>query len=103
MAVLTREEFFDRLNQRIGDDQSDEAVAYLEDMTDTFNDLDQRANGDGTDWEQRYHDLDKQWRDKYRHRFFSGNGVSNMGNGSSDEEETETERAMRITVKDLFS
>ena len=72
-------------------------------MTDTFNDLDQRANGDGTDWEQRYHDLDKQWRDKYRHRFFSGNGVSNFGNGSSDEEETETERAMRITVKDLFS
>lgn len=102
MAILTREEFFEKLNARIGDDQSDEAVAYLEDMTDTFNDLDQRARGDGTDWKAKYEQLDKDWKEKYRHRFFSSNGASNFGNYPNGEEESVEERASKITVKDLF-
>lgn len=100
MAVLTREEFFERLSSRIGDNQSDEDITFIEDMTDTYNDLDTRANRDGVDWEQRYHELDEQWKEKYKHRFFSGNGASALGN--RDEGPTETERAESITIKDLF-
>ena len=59
MAVLNRDEYFSRLHERLGADSSEEAITFLEDMTDTYNDMETRANGDGVDWEQRYHDLDE--------------------------------------------
>lgn len=100
MAKLTRDEFFSRLHDRIGDDTSDEAISFLEDMTDTFNDLETRATGDGTDWEKKYHELDESWKKRYRHRFFNGGDKS-----ISDEVETvevDTPTPEEITVEDLF-
>lgn len=73
MAVLSQEDYFNRLHERVGNDTSEEGIAFLEDMTDTFNDLNKRANGDGEDWKQRYMELDEAWKTRYRHRFFSGN------------------------------
>lgn len=99
MAVLSKEDFFARLHTRIGEDTSDEAISFLEDMTDTFNDLEKRATGDGVNWEQRYHDLDESWKKRYRHRFFSGesNMPSDEGDTVGEEFTSET-----ITVDDLF-
>ena len=64
MAVLTRDEFFDRVQKIVGTDTSDDSLTFIEDMTDTYNNLDEKANGDGTDWEQRYKDLDEAWNIK---------------------------------------
>lgn len=100
MAILDRDTFFNRLQERIGEDTSDESIAFVEDMTDTYNDLENRANGDGIDWEQRYKDLDESWKKKYQHRFFSAGGVSNQGNEPDPDPE---DRATKITFKDLFS
>lgn len=72
MAVLNREEFFARLDTRLANDTSDEGIAFLEDMTDTYNDLERKASGDGVDWESKYKALDESWKKRYRHRFFSG-------------------------------
>lgn len=77
MAVLNREEFFARLDTRLANDTSDEGIAFLEDMTDTYNDLERKASGDGVDWESKYKALDESWKKRYRHRFFSG-GASEM-------------------------
>lgn len=99
MAILDRDTFFTRLQERIGEDTSDESIAFVEDMTDTYNDLESRANGDGVDWEQRYKELDEAWKKKYQHRFFSAGGVSNLGNEPDPEPE---DRARKITFKDLF-
>lgn len=74
MSVLNREEFFARLDARLASDTSDEGIAFLEDMTDTYNDLERRATGDGVDWESRYKELDDSWKKRYRHRFFSSGG-----------------------------
>ena len=93
---LTRDEFFDRVQRVAGTDTSDETLAFIEDMTDTYNSLEARANGDGTDWEQRYHDLDESWKEKYKKRFFSG-GASRIV-----EEVKDTEEKRDIDFDDLF-
>lgn len=73
MAVLNREDFFAKLNTMIGDDTSEDALSFIEDVTDTYNELEGRAtNGsDGEDWRTRYEENDKAWRKKYRDRFFT--------------------------------
>lgn len=39
MAVLTREDYRARVNARVGENASDEDLAFLEDMTDTYDSL----------------------------------------------------------------
>ena len=99
MSVLTRDEFFNRVNGMVGTDTSDEAVSFIEDMTDTYNQLERNANGDGTNWEQKYKELDESWKARYKSRFFSGNGNSKIinENDSSIQEGQEP-----ITIDDLF-
>lgn len=99
MAILSQEEFFAKLHERVGSDTSDESIAFLEDMTDTYNDLSKRVNGDGTNWEKKYHDLDESWKKRYRHRFFSGGEVNNPNVRAKDDESTDP---TEITFNDLF-
>lgn len=71
MAVKTREEILESLKTRIGENPDDESISFLEDVTDTLNDFEKRANGDGTDWKSKYEENDANWRKKYTERFFS--------------------------------
>jgi hypothetical protein len=96
MAVLSRDEFFDRVQKIVGTDTTDESLTFIEDMTDTYNSLDEKANGDGTDWEQRYKDLDESWKEKYKKRFFSG------GSSRVIEEVKDIEEKKEVTYDDLF-
>ena len=99
MAILDHDEYFNRLHERLGDDTSDEGISFLEDMTDTYNDLANRANGDGIDWKAKYQELDESWKKRYRHRFFSGGDT-----GVPDQYDTEDngEHPEDITFDDLF-
>ena len=58
------------------------------------------GNGDGVDWEQRYHENDRMWAEKYRHRFFSGGGTSSAS--AADEAEEEEVTPETIKIDDLF-
>lgn len=72
MAVLDRDDFFNRIRERLGEDDSEEALSYLEDMTDTWDDLERRASREGEEnWEEKYNNLDAEWRKRYRDRFFN--------------------------------
>ena len=72
MAVLDRDKFFERIKERLGEDDSDETLSYLEDITDTYEDLERRSRrGDEEDWKSKYESLDGEWRKRYRDRFFS--------------------------------
>lgn len=71
MAVRTREEIFEELKNRIGEQGDDETIAFLEDVTDTLSDLETKAKGDGTDWKTKYEENDAKWRKKYTERFYS--------------------------------
>lgn len=67
MAVISKDELMNRLNTFLGEDTSDETLSFIEDVTDTIDDYESKT---GTDWKQRYDDLDSEWRAKYRERFF---------------------------------
>lgn len=87
MAIKTRDELMAQISARIGDDTSDDAIALIEDVTDTLADLETRANGDGTDWKAEAERIDKEWRDKYISRFTTGESAdaSNTNNVQVEE------------------
>lgn len=89
MAVLSFDELIAKIKTKIGEDTSDESIALLEDVTDTFN-----ANNDGEDWKTKYEENDKEWRKKYIDRF--------SGSGGSDPDEEEEEEEEKTTFEDLF-
>lgn len=87
MAILKREEYFNRLQDYVGDDSSDKAISLIEDMTDTYNALID-TDKDKVDWESKYKENDKAWRDRYARRFFTG--ASNMPEQEEEPEEKVT-------------
>ena len=68
MAVITLNEIKDRIKNMIGDDTSDSALQFAEDVSDTFDSI---SNSNNEDWKAKYEQNDKEWREKYRNRFFS--------------------------------
>lgn len=98
MAVLTKEDFFSRLNSAFGTDTSDETISFIEDMSDTYNDLEQKASNSGDNWEQKYHDLDEAWKKKYRSRFFSSPSQNYTPENGGDDNKAKT-----IQIEDLFT
>lgn len=69
--IKTKEEILTQIRDMIGDSTDDNALSILENVTDTFQDLETRA-ADQTDWQARYNQLDQEWRQRYRDRFTSG-------------------------------
>lgn len=102
MAVLSREEYLNRIQERIGDDVSEDSIKFLEDLTDTYNKLEERANDNGNDWKARYEANNEAWKRRYQQRFFSGNGYSNYEATEESEEDKELEKASSISIGDLF-
>lgn len=96
MAVLNRDDFFARINNIIGTDTSDESINFVEDMTDTYNDLEKSANGDGINWKEKYNELDNSWKKKYQNRFFSGSSNTFSQSDNAPEPPKETK------IEDLF-
>ena len=105
MAVLDRDTFFQRVKERVGDATDDETLAFVEDITDTYNDMETRAKGDGVDWKSKYEESENTWRRKYRERFFAGDPVGGVTtpevvvtNHAEDSQEEEKEK----TFDELF-
>lgn len=96
MAIRTREEILNSVRGVIGESADDQTLELLADITDTMTDLENRANNDSENWEQRYRENDAEWRKKYRDRFFS----SNPNEDSADEPEQPTRK--NYTFENLF-
>ena len=94
MAIRTKDEILESVRGMVGESSDDATISFLEDITDTFSDLETRANGDGIDWKARYEENDKEWRNKYTERFFSNEPKTNP------EPDPEPEKPM--TFDDLF-
>ncbi len=71
MAIRSKDEILELVKARIGDDTSDEAIAIMEDVTDTLTDYETRI-ADSGDWKARYEQNDAEWRKKYIERFTTG-------------------------------
>ena len=75
MAIKKKDELIQAINTILGDNASDEALGFLEDLSDTLDDNTARG---GVDWEQRYRENDAAWRTRYRDRFMSNTGDNNL-------------------------
>ena len=82
MAVKTRDEIMSQLQSIIGEDTSDETLAFIQDVSDTLGN-DNSAQRI-TQLETQLEDQDKEWRKKYRDAFFTGRPDESL-----DEEEHE--------------
>jgi len=96
MAVKSREEIVAQLSARIGTDMSDDAIALIEDVTDTLADFETKASGDGKDWKSEAERIDREWREKYIARF--------SGSGDDDEPDPVPRNNERkhLSFEDLF-
>lgn len=92
MAVRTIEGIMESIKTRIGDSTEDADIELLEDVTDTLSDLITKSEGQ-EDWKTKYEENDKQWREKYRDRFFEK---------KEEQEEKKEEPEAPKTFEDLF-
>lgn len=96
MAVKTREEILESLRGRFGEEPTDDDIAMLEDITDTFTDFEEKTN-DATNWKNKYEENDKAWKKKYSDRFLSKDEKDEPGNPFEPEDKT------MKTFEDLFT
>lgn len=96
--IRTKDELINAVSEFIGENDADEAIAILEDVTDTLEDFEKRAGGDGEDWKKKYEDNDKAWREKYRSRFVKPTEIKE----DIDEDEDEEDEEVKKTYEDLF-
>lgn len=85
MAVKTIEEILAEIKDTVGEQNDDKAIEFLEDVTDTLNDLETRAKGDGTDWKAKYEENDSNWRKKYTERFYSSGQKTDIDDPKPDD------------------
>ena len=100
MPVLSREDFLANIRGRVGEDTSDEAMKFIEDMTDTYDDLVSKTS-DKENWKAKYEENDKAWRTKYRDRFFSSENTSPNEAKSEQIEDVQSD-GEETTFDDLF-
>jgi len=96
MSVVSKDSILQSVKAIIGEEPSDEALSLLEDVADTFGDLETKAS-DTTDWKTKYEDNDKEWRRKYTERFTSGEVKDD--DHESDEPEDEP---LKTKFEELF-
>lgn len=68
MAIKSITELIESARTIIGENTSDEALGFMDDLSDTMTDFDTRTK-DNTNWEQKYQENDAQWRKRYADRF----------------------------------
>ena len=91
MAIRSKEEIIKSLTVLIGENDSDEALTMVEDVSDTIDSLNENNE---EDWKNRYDELDKSWRKRYKERFLSG--------PDKEEEDKEGEENKTYKFEDLF-
>ncbi len=97
MAVRTKEELLTSLKGILQDSTSDDALKILEDASDTITDLEEKTK-DSTKWKEMYEQNDKEWRTKYRDRFFK----KTDNEPDPEPEETDDEKPKKREFSDLF-
>ena len=95
----TKDEILASIKSRIGEDNSDEAIALIEDINDSFDDLTTRVSEAG-DWKAKYEENDKEWRDKYKERFFTPSEGDPLRE-EIDKEEPDKPKVLKF--EDLFT
>lgn len=106
MAVRTVEEILELVAQRVGDDSSDEALSFIEDISDTLRDYQAKADenyntekdDEIAEWKKKYDELDMEWRNRYKERFFNPSEIKE----NDDINDIEEEKEVKTSYEELF-
>ena len=104
--ILSREEFFERLKKFTENMTDDDSLSFVEDITDTYNDLERVVKENSDTWKKKYEDTQEYWKKRYYDRFFKGDMYSNPNERTPDTEEKEEgtdEVKEDITIDELFT
>lgn len=85
MAVKSITEIMSALSERLGEQADDATLEFIGDLQDTLTDFETRTS-DQTKWKEKYEQNDAAWRQKYKQRFFSGDGASQPDEDDDDDE-----------------
>lgn len=99
--VRKKDELLEMLKAKIGDGTSDEDISLIEDVNDTFTDLDTRISEAG-DWKAKYEENDASWRNKYKERFFTKD-VSDNAELSDEKDKADEGTHEALKFEDLFT
>ena len=84
----------------------DEALKFIEDITDTYNDLETKLTPNkksDEEWQKELEAKDNEWREKYKARFFDSGAVDvTKGDPLIDPPKKEKSPEETITFDDLF-
>lgn len=102
MAVLTREQFMEKLNTITDGKTDDDTLTMIQDFSDTFKSLEDKEDVEAVrgDYEEKLKTLDETWRNKYRDAFF--NGTEEKKDEIEEVEEKEEEKEEPHTYEELF-
>lgn len=102
MAVLTREQFMEKLNTLTDGKTDDDTLTMIQDFSDTFKSLEGKEDVEAVreDYEEKLKSLDDTWRNKYRDAFF--NGAEENKDEVIEEKEDEEEKEEPHTYEELF-
>lgn len=107
--VRTLDELTDIIKGKFSENPTDDEIALLEDVTDTFNSFSASGDADVTkeleelkksnsEWEQKYTDNDNMWRKKYTDRF-----KGKVEDIPDVRQELDNKRGESISIEDLFT
>lgn len=99
--VSNKENILSALSEILKDNETDEAISLLEDVSDTLDDLSRKLDESG-DWENKFHANDSMWRKKYRDRFSGLDPDSVQGNSLQDVSDEDADEKELKTFEDLF-
>lgn len=92
--ILSKEELMKEMESIIGERTDDEAIKFIEDVTDTIDSLEEQ-NNETDEWKSKYEEIVT----KYKERFFNQEVDKNEKSEEETEEETEEEPE---TYEELF-
>lgn len=99
--IRSYEEIMEAVKTRLSDDTSDEALSFIEDISDT---LKAGNNNEAEELKKKLEENDKMWRKKYMDRFFNNDdkGNDNDNSSASDEPDEPDEPETPQTFEELF-
>lgn len=68
--IISREELISAARNFFGEDSTDEQISFIENLSDTFTDFEERVESSG-DWKTKYEENDASWRKRYTERFLN--------------------------------
>lgn len=95
--ILKKEELLEAIQSVIGDNPTEEHLSFVENISDTYNDLEGRTQ----ELQTRVEETEKEWKKKYTERFFSSTPIKKE-EPETDPEDEQLEKAKTISINDLF-